>query len=296
MNQDQTQTSTKNRSRAITQQKIDKRIAAGDGDGVREDYKPWIKVRAFPSKGTSHIVPGVKVGRSHHLLSNAEYHYHIILEFDRSIIDIREQFPLFPQSETQAIASSLNVMPPSYPGTNVPLVMTTDFLITQLDSNGKERLVARSMKYAKEIEDASQRKKNRLLEKLEIERVFWERRNVEWKLVLYERISQIRIRNLLVLRSHANISPLLANTKNINNLLSVIEITDVSRIPLKAFLKKLSKLIYIEYVETKSLFFHLLWIQALEFDLSAELIDLAKPLSVKVAAFYPISMEMARHA
>jgi len=158
------------RSNVVTQEKIDKRIAAGDGQGVREEYVPWIKVRAFASRGTSHIVPGVKVHRVHHLLSNAEYHYHVILEHGRSIIDIREQFPLLPAAETHAIASSLNVRPPVYPGTSTPLVLTTDFLITQMDSAGKERLVARSMKYAKEIEDASKAEQDRLFEKLEIER------------------------------------------------------------------------------------------------------------------------------
>ncbi len=81
-------------------------------------------------------MPVLKVHRTQHLLSNAEYYYHVILEHDRSIIDIREQFPLFPAAEVQAIASSLNVRPPVYPGTSVPLVLTTDFLITQVDSAG----------------------------------------------------------------------------------------------------------------------------------------------------------------
>ncbi len=103
-------------SRIVTQEKIEKRIVAGDGQGVRERYVPWIKVRAFASRGTSHIVPGVTVHRAHHLLSNAEYHDLVLLEHDRSIIDIREQFPLLPTAETHALASGLNTRPPSLPG------------------------------------------------------------------------------------------------------------------------------------------------------------------------------------
>ncbi|WP_235376446.1 TnsA endonuclease N-terminal domain-containing protein, partial [Pseudomonas nitroreducens] len=164
------------RSKLVTQEKIDKRIAAGDGQGVREDYVPWIKIRSFPSRGTSHIVPGVKVHRAHHLLSNAEYHYHVLLEHDRSIIDIREQFPLHPAAETHATASSPRIRPPLYPGTTVPQVLTTDSLITQADGMGKERLVARSMKYLKEIESVPKAEQDRLLEMLEIERLYWERR------------------------------------------------------------------------------------------------------------------------
>lgn len=277
------------------QKKIDKRITAGDGQGVREDYVPWIKVRAIASKGNSHMVPGVRVQRTHHLLSNAEYHYHVILEFDRSIIDIREQFPLFPQSETHAIATSLNFRPPLYPGTDVPLVMTTDFLVTKLDENGTERLVARSMKYAKEIQDARQEVQDRILEKLDIERLYWERRGIEWKLVLYENLSQNHIRNLLVLRSYAAISPQLASEKNIRNILTFVGCASTDSLPLKTLLKKISKFIYIDYVSVKHLFFHLLWTRVLEFDSRSKLISLAEPLCVQVSSSQQISVE-ARHA
>lgn len=65
------------------------------GKGVRESCTPWIKIWDIGSKGVSHLVPGVELQRTHHLLSNAERDFHLILEQDPSIIDIREQFPLF---------------------------------------------------------------------------------------------------------------------------------------------------------------------------------------------------------
>lgn len=285
------------RSKLVTQEKIEKRIAAGDGQGVREGYVPWIKIRAFPSLGTSHVVPGVKVHRAHHLLSNAEYHYHVILEHERSIIDIREQFPLFPASETHAIASGLGIRPPMYPGTNVPLVLTTDFLITEIDISGKERLVARTMKYAKEIEEASEKEQNRLIEKLEIERQYWARRSVEWKLVIYERLSQVRIRNLLVLRSYAHIPAGLTSDKNISNMLGLISMARTEEVPLKTLITKLAKAMYMEYMAAKSLFFHLIWSGRLTIDMGAVAIELSKPLTVVVAASIDSSSsEVPRHA
>ena len=285
------------RSKLVTQASIDKRIASGVGQGVREAYVPWIKIRAVPSLGTSHIVPGVKVHRAHHLLSNAEYHYHVILEHDRSIIDIREQFPLLPAAETHAIATSLNIRPPVYPGTSVPLVLTTDFLITQVDETGKERLVARSMKYAQEIEKASKAEQDRLLEKLEIERIYWARRNVEWKLVLYERFSQIRIRNILLLRSYAAISPLLASEKNISRMLAMIASAKTDDIPLKTLLVKVAKALYMEYMGVKCLFFHLAWTGRLKIDISSKPIELSKPLHVEVLDSADFSTsEVSRHA
>lgn len=270
------------RTKLITQEKIDKRILAGDGQGARDGYVPWIKIRAFPSMGTSHIVPGVKIHRGHHLLSNAEYHYHVILEQQRSIVDIREQFPLLPSTETHAIASSLGIKPPMYPGTSVPLILTTDFLITEVDSMGEERLVARSLKYAKEIEEASRKEQNRLTEKLEIERQYWARRNVEWKLVIYERLSQIRIRNLLVLRSYANISAGLATERNVSNMMALVATATTEAMPLKVLITKLAKAMYMEYMAAKSLFFYLVWIGRLKVDLENAAIELSKPLKVIV--------------
>lgn len=79
-------------SRLMTQKKIDRKIKSGRGFGVRESYEPWIKIWDIKSRGVSHLVPGVKFRRSHHLLSNAERDFHLILEHDPSIIDIREQF------------------------------------------------------------------------------------------------------------------------------------------------------------------------------------------------------------
>lgn len=258
---------------------------------------PWIKIRSFPSRGTSHIVPGVKVHRAHHLLSNAEYHYHVILEHERSIIDIREQFPLLPTAETHAIASSLGIRPPVYPGTGVPQVLTTDFLITQESGMGKERLVARSMKYVKEIESASKNEQNRLLEKLEIERRYWEKRGIEWKLVLYESLSQIRIRNLLILRSYALIPAWLERDKNISVMLELLSKARTDEIPLKALLVKLSKAMYMEYKAVKSLFFHLAWTGRLKIDINSKLIELSKPLHIEAVIHGELSFdEVPRHA
>ena len=59
----------------MTQQKIDRRIKSGRGRGVKESYVPWIKVWDIKSKGVSHLVLGVKIHRTHHLISNAERDY-----------------------------------------------------------------------------------------------------------------------------------------------------------------------------------------------------------------------------
>lgn len=270
-------------SKLMTQQKIDKRIKSGRGSGVRETYAPWIRVWDIKSKGVSHLVPGVKFQRTHHLLSNAERDYLTVLERDNSVIDIREQYPLLTQAETQAIATSFNYRHPVYPGTQVPVVMTTDFLITFLDSSGEVRLAARSVKHRKEFEDADIGVRNRMAEKLAIEEKYWSIRNVEWKLVLHENLSRNKIANLTILRTYANIHPSLPTEKNINNLLEFIGRCKTDEIALKVLLDKASKYIYIDYMGVKHLFHHLLWIGRLDMDLTSKVISLSQPLHVWIS-------------
>lgn len=119
---------------------------------------------------------------------------------------------------------------------------------------------------------------------------------MEWRLVLYERLSQTRIANLLVLRSHAKISPLIANEKNIRKALIAIAAGPTDVMPLKSYLQKLARFLYMEYVGVKSLFFHMLWVGALEMDLSASLISLAEPLSVKVPDVGMADIKVDQHA
>lgn len=270
------------RFKLMTQQRIDRRIKSGRGSGVRESYEPWLKVWDIKSKGVSHLVAGVKIQRTHHLLSNAERDYLTVLEHEKSIIDIREQFPLLTQAETQAIATSLNYRHPVYPGTQVPVVMTTDFLITFVDSADEVRLAARSVKYRKEFEDADIDARNRMAEKLAIEEKYWLARGVEWKLVLHENLGRTKIANLTILRSYANIHPSLPTEKNINNLIEFVSECKTDQLALKVILDKASKYVFIDYKSVKSLFHHLLWIGRLEMDLTSKVISLSQPLHVWV--------------
>jgi hypothetical protein len=100
------------------------------GQGTGADYKPWIYIHDFPSRGVSARIPGGTTGRIHHLLSRQEEYYFYILDADPDVLDIREQFPLR-LTETMEIARRLNVKHP-WKG-DFPFVMTTDFLVTRPD-------------------------------------------------------------------------------------------------------------------------------------------------------------------
>ena len=146
------------------------------GQGIGTNYKAWLQTRNVPSRGERNRVKGIKTDRIHQLLSHFEYQYFSLLEWADNVVDIREQYPLWHPDETQAIAKALGIDHPCPPGHDFH-VMTTDFVITLKDDDGQERLIARTLKKSVDLDDS------RVLEKLEIERYYWLRKNVDWGIV-----------------------------------------------------------------------------------------------------------------
>lgn len=65
-----------------------------------------------------------------------------------------EQYPLLPREETIEIASELGIKHPMYPGTNVPIIMTTDLVGICGDAT-QEEFVPMSVKYDSALVPAS---------------------------------------------------------------------------------------------------------------------------------------------
>lgn len=160
-------------------------ISQGRGQGIGKDYKPWLTIHDLASKGVVSRVSGRTTGRIHHFLSKNETAFFYILDASDKTLDIREQYPLLPVTETVEIAETLGYCHPRDTVTRYPYVMTTDFLITT-----GHRDVARSVKLSGELE------KTRVLEKLEIERLYWKRRGVDWRIVTEKEINYQKARNL----------------------------------------------------------------------------------------------------
>ncbi|WP_373714994.1 TnsA endonuclease N-terminal domain-containing protein [Roseateles sp.] len=150
-------------------------IQAGYGQGEGEAFKPFMYVRDVPSEGTSSMVSSRVTGRTHHYLSSGEFSVHLLAEYSRSIVDIREQYALLPWEETQEIAAKLGIRHPVIPGTKTPSVLTTDLLLSLKEPDGV-RLVAVSFKPEQQLTA-------RTLEKLLLERAYWNRRGITWLLV-----------------------------------------------------------------------------------------------------------------
>ncbi|HBO3147889.1 TnsA endonuclease N-terminal domain-containing protein [Pseudomonas aeruginosa] len=270
------------RGTLVTRDYLQKLIKKGVGSGERESYRPWLKIRSVPSKGTSRTVPGVRVARVHHCLSNSEYMFLVLVEFNQDIVDIREQFPLIDYDETYSIALQKNIRPALYVGTDVPFVFTADFMLSFARPGNEPSLVAISLKYREEINAASVDKRKRIFEKQEIEKEYWARRGVRSTLCFYEDLPHTKIKNLIILRDYANLPLSVASDKNLNKIIGFFEaLADpegIENIPLRSLIRTVSQNVYMEYKTVKELFFYLIWHKKIFIDLDLYQLNLSKPV------------------
>lgn len=166
--------------RRNTEERIAKLHREGRGQGHGKDYVPWIKIHDLSSLGRVHRPLSSKTGRVMHLLSDGENDLFLRLDASARVIDIREQFPL-PRQATMLIAEELGYRHPAVHGVDV--VMTTDMVVDLIGA----RRIAFSVKQAGEMV------KPRVAEKLEIERLYWTRRGVEWVLMIEEKDRDARL-------------------------------------------------------------------------------------------------------
>ncbi|MBO9496488.1 heteromeric transposase endonuclease subunit TnsA [Thalassotalea sp. G20_0] len=160
-------------------------IKEGRGSGQGKDYKPWLTVRDLPSEGRSHRVFGHKSQRTHHLLSDLELAVFLLLEWSTKTTDIREQFPLRLE-DTLSVAVEAGIAHPSLRGVNQ--IMSSDFLVNASDRiNPKFVLQA---KYEEAFHDI------RTVEKLELERRYWIKKNVPWMLITEKDIPKVVFQNI----------------------------------------------------------------------------------------------------
>jgi hypothetical protein len=180
------------RKRIVNVDKLLKERGAGRG----VEYKPWIKIQDVPSLGRATRLKGIKTQRQHEFLSDLERNYFYFLEYSDEVIDIREQYPLLPLEETVMIANELGINHPKNPKTGEYIVMTTDFFITK--SNMVD--VARTIKQKDDLLN------KRIIEKFEIERQYWKKKNIDWGIVTEEEIDKTIAHNISFVHNYYNIT------------------------------------------------------------------------------------------
>ena len=147
-------------------------IKQGRGTGSLKEYQPWLTVRDLSSSGRSQRVWGFQTQRTHHLFSDLELSAFLLFDWNSAVIDIREKFPLRIE-DTVEIATHAGIRHPAVRGRIK--VMYTDFL---LDTS-----MSAFPKMAIQVKTLSDLYKPRAIEKLEIERRYWEMKSIPWFLL-----------------------------------------------------------------------------------------------------------------
>jgi hypothetical protein len=164
------------------------RIKNGYGQGAGIDYKPFIQAHdnKVASEGWLTRHWGWKTKRIHHTLSKHERNYLSFLEWQDEVVDIREQYPLLPRSRTEEIANQLGIKHAQLD--DVPVVMTTDFVITLKTPKGLIDVV-RTVKPGNKLD-------KRTLELFEIERRFFTEQGINWGIVSESKLPKTLIKNV----------------------------------------------------------------------------------------------------
>jgi len=173
-----------------TEEKYKRFLREGRGQGEGKDYKPWLTIQDFPSKGRCHRIFGWKTGRIHHLFTDSEAKFFYLLEWEDAVVDIREHFPLLDFDDWVKDREDLRFDLFTDKKSGLKYVISTSFLITVKTPDNKVKYVARSLKAASELE------RKISLERLEIERRYWQARGIDWGIVTNRDIPIVKAKNI----------------------------------------------------------------------------------------------------
>ena len=161
----------------------DRKLREGRGTGTGEGYIPWLLNREINSIGTASEVIDYKTGRQVHLLSQGEVYWYYLLRWRDDVEDIREQFPL-ELNITVPISRKLGFKHPY----NDKTCMTTDMLITKTDGTNE----AYSVKTDRSVLDNA-----RTVEKIYIEKCYWESLNIPFHIVYKSDVNWTLVKNIM---------------------------------------------------------------------------------------------------
>jgi len=172
------------------------KMREGRGQGILENYKPYIKSREFMrSLGTRVTWKCWKYNRRMQFLSHAEFYAALLYLWEDDVTDVREQFPL-ELEETNRIADELGYRR-VHKGESP---MTTDFVVTR---NGDYTHLEAVWVKAERL-DPHDKHYKRQQQKKEIERTYWERRGCTFTEVYKTDLDLTKAKNISYLSPWAD--------------------------------------------------------------------------------------------
>jgi hypothetical protein len=203
------------------------------GKGVRKglEYRPWLRVRDVPSRGTSAQIGGILVQRSYQLLSGLETTYFFLVERQKSTVDIQECWPIFDIDRTVELCATLGVRH-QYRGI-YPAPFTIDFLITE-SVDGQLKYRAASIKTPEDAADPEVRRR------LEVEHRWCSERGIPWTLIDTSQFDKVLHSNLLFMRTWFR-HHYIPDAKSEARFLQSFRMAYVRNVPLAALIKETAK-------------------------------------------------------
>jgi hypothetical protein len=178
-------------------------IKEGRGTGHNGTWQPWLRIQDLSSTGKAgRLSRHISGDRLVHVLSGYETHCFDIFEWAPGIIDINEQYLLLPLEETQEIARELGVDHPVSPNTGDPIVMSTDFMLTQQNTESPKEYFPRDFKPAQRLFSP------KTLAKFEITKRYHKNHGRDWRLITDHNFPIELARNLSFLRDKRSLDGL----------------------------------------------------------------------------------------
>ena len=181
----------------------------GRGSGFGADYKPWTLAREVGSNGTSSVFNDWKHGRQIQCLSQCEEKAYYLLRWRDDVVDIREQFPL-DLNLTRAIARRLGLPHPHNRNTR----MTTDFLVTFQNPDGKYYMEAYNIKANRDAFDQY------ALKNFAIEQAYWNIKGIKIEVILADNLNIILYSNIKQCMPYYNASAVQSKVDIIKHLIA----------------------------------------------------------------------------
>ncbi|MFP5274897.1 TnsA endonuclease C-terminal domain-containing protein [Coleofasciculus sp.] len=122
---------------------------------------------------------------------------------------------MLPLSETLKIAQDCGLRHPTDPVTRAPVVMTTDFCISV-------RFPIGVVQFARTVKPSQELAKKAVREKFEIERRYWENRNISWKIVTEHDIPTVLVKNIAWLHPRFHTSSLSLSEPEIDQIKNLL--------------------------------------------------------------------------
>lgn len=172
------------------EEKLQRYIKEGRGQGEFESYKGFIRVQDFGSVGRSSRLRTWRCNRIVHLLSDIETRFFYLTEFDDSILQVKEHVPLYDFEEVVGEQEDIDIRKFKDKQSGFPYILTTTFLITVRGNDGNTYDVARSVKASHELE------RKAVIERFElIRRYFW-KKGIDWALLTQKELPIVKAKNI----------------------------------------------------------------------------------------------------